>query len=90
MRQRYSVVKTVIVPNNISLNSFILISKDYLATQMSPQEQAALHLRLGSLINSPCPLWGKRRTRHWFVKPLQACSPQRWCLCVCVDRFIEM
>lgn len=33
MHQHYSVVKTVIVPN-ISLNNFILISKDYLATQM--------------------------------------------------------
>lgn len=39
MDQRYSVVKTVIVPENISLNNFILISKDYLAPQMIPKNK---------------------------------------------------
>lgn len=39
MQQRYSVVKTVIVPNNISLNNFILISKDYLAPQMTSKNK---------------------------------------------------
>lgn len=56
MHQRYSVVKTVIVPNNISLNNFILISKDYLATQMIPKnKQDCIYVLVPlSTAHAPC------------------------------------
>lgn len=84
MHQRYSVVKTVIVPNNISLNNFILITKDYLATQMIPKnKQYFIYVLVPlSTTHAPCGIKEEQDNGLWRLYKLAVIRGGA-CACVC-------